>query len=116
MQERIPSRAVQWIKDNKPPGPIFNSYNWGGYLIWELREYPVFIDGRADLYGDEILSEWSEIINGTEKGLALLDKHRINLVFLEPKYALLEKLSERGWEKVFSDSQITIYRRQPPVP
>jgi hypothetical protein len=116
MEERIPARAVQWIKDNKPPGPIFNSYNWGGYLIWELREYPVFIDGRADLYGDEILSEWSEIINGTEKGLALLDKHRINLVFLEPKYALLEKLSERGWEKVFSDSQITIYRRQPPVP
>jgi len=116
MEERMPARAIQWIKDNKPPGPIFNSYNWGGYLTWELREYPVFIDGRADLYGDEILSEWGEIINGTEKGLDLLDRHKINLVFLEPKYALLEKLSEHGWEKAFSDSQITIYLRQPPMP
>jgi hypothetical protein len=116
MEERIPSRAVQWIKDNKPPGPMFNSYNWGGYLTWELRDYPVFIDGRADLYGDEILSEWGEIINGTDKGLSLLDKHRINLIFLEPKYPLFDRLSERGWEKAFNDSKITIYRRQPPIP
>lgn len=116
MEARIPFRAVQWIKDNKPPGPIFNSYNWGGYLTWELREYPVFIDGRADLYGDEILSEWGEIVNGTDKGLSLLDNHRINLVFLEPKYPLFNRLPEHGWEKAYSDSQIVIYRRQPPVP
>jgi len=112
----VPARAVQWIKDNQPRGPMFNSYNWGGYLIWELRDYPVFIDGRADLYGDEILSEWNEIVNGTEKGLAILDTRKINLVFLEPKYPLLERLSEHGWEKTFSDSRITIYRRQPPMP
>ena len=113
---KVPVKAVEWIKENHPDGQIFNSYNWGGYLIWELRDYPVFIDGRADLYGDEILSEWGEIINGTGKGLALLDKYKINLVFLEPKYALLEKLSEHGWKKAFSDSQITIYLRQPPMP
>ena len=30
--------------------PGYNSYNWGGYLIW--RGLPVFVDGRADVYGD----------------------------------------------------------------
>jgi len=116
MDQILPTRAAQWIKDNQPPGPIFNSYNWGGYLTWELRQYPVFIDGRADLYGNEIIAEWSEIINGSDKGLSLLDAYRINLVFLEPASPLLEKLSPRGWEKTYSDSQITIYRRQPPLP
>jgi hypothetical protein len=27
----------------------YNPYDWGGYLIW--RRVPVFIDGRADVYG-----------------------------------------------------------------
>lgn len=116
MEEQTPSGAIQWVKDNKPRGPLFNSYYWGGYLTWELRDYPVFIDGRADLYGDEILSEWSEIVNGTDKGLTLLDVYKINLVFLEPNYPLLDKLSQLGWEKVYGDSKIIIYARQPPIP
>lgn len=111
MDAKTPARAVQWIKDNQPRGRIFNSYNWGGYLTWELRDYPVFIDGRADLYGAQIISEWNEIVNGTDKGLALLDAHKINLVFLEPNYPLLEKLSQHGWEKSYGDSKIVIYQR-----
>jgi hypothetical protein len=116
MEEKIPARAVQWIKDNQPRGPIFNSYNWGGYLTWELRGYPVFIDGRADLYGDETISEWKEIVNGADKGITVLDARKINLVFLEPNYPLLEKLPMHGWEKVYSDSKIIIYQRLPPIP
>jgi hypothetical protein len=116
MDARLPWRAVQWIKDNHPPGPLFNSYNWGGYLTWELRQYPVFIDGRADLYGNEILGEWNEVNKGTDKGLSLLDAYQINLVFLEPTSPLLEKLPQRGWEKAYSDSKIAVYRRQPPLP
>ena len=29
---------------------MFNSYNWGGYLMFKLPDYPVFVDGRTDLY------------------------------------------------------------------
>jgi hypothetical protein len=45
-----------------------------------------------------------------------LDAYQINLVFLEPTSPLLEKLSQRGWEKAYSDSKIAVYRRQPPLP
>lgn len=31
----------------------YNAYGWGGYLIW--RDVPVFIDGRADVYGDDFM-------------------------------------------------------------
>lgn len=33
--------------------PVFNEYNFGGYLIYE--RVPTFIDGRADMYGDAFL-------------------------------------------------------------
>ncbi len=48
-----PQRAVDEIKARGYPGPLYNDFDWGGYLIWSLR-MPVSIDGRAALYGDAI--------------------------------------------------------------
>ena len=45
---------------------LFNHFNWGGYLIWTLREYPVGIDGRTNLYGEERLQRAYETWCGTE--------------------------------------------------
>jgi hypothetical protein len=52
---RFPARAVAFLHTHPPSGPMFNYYDWGGFLIWKL--YPplrVFIDGRADVYGEKI--------------------------------------------------------------
>jgi uncharacterized membrane protein len=32
--ENFPKAAVDWLLENKPQGNLFNSYGWGGYLIW----------------------------------------------------------------------------------
>ncbi|RME56323.1 hypothetical protein D6779_10780, partial [Candidatus Parcubacteria bacterium] len=55
---QFPADAVAWIKENHPQGNLFNEYNWGGYLIWALPEYPVAVDGRTDLYGDPVLRRY----------------------------------------------------------
>lgn len=54
--ERIyPVRAAEFIRKSMPPGPMFNDISWGGYLAWELPEYPVTIDGRTNFYGNDRL-------------------------------------------------------------
>jgi hypothetical protein len=35
--------------------PVLNSYNFGGYLIFE--KVPVFFDSRADVYGDAFMDK-----------------------------------------------------------
>ena len=50
---RFPVQAVKFIKSSQLPGPIYNSLDWGGYLIWSLPELPVAVDGRTNLHGDE---------------------------------------------------------------
>ena len=64
----MPVRAVEVIRERGYPGPLFNNFSWGGYLIWNLPQ-PVSIDGRQNLYGDEgidrSLSTW-----GAEPGWA----------------------------------------------
>jgi hypothetical protein len=48
----FPVRASDYIRQNRLPQPLFNTYSWGGFLTWYLPEYPVVIDGRVDLYRD----------------------------------------------------------------
>ena len=111
IEAKVPAKAVRWIAANHPNGPIFNSYNWGGYLTWELRDYPVYMDGRADLYGDQIINEWLDIANGRNKGISALNDRGIKLIFLEPNWPLIDKLPQNGWKELYSDEKISIYGR-----
>jgi hypothetical protein len=52
--ESFPVRASDYIRQNRLPQPLFNTYSWGGFLTWYLPEYPVVIDGRIDLYRDAV--------------------------------------------------------------
>ena len=110
--ENYPVVAIEWINENQPEGAIFNSYNWGGYLIWNLREYPVFIDGRADLYGDELIGQWKQVTNGGEAAQQILDKWDVNLIILEPTWTIVNELSEHGWELLYEDEMSVVYGRK----
>ncbi len=63
----FPVKACDFIRANQLPGPLFNAYSWGGFLIWYLPEYPVSIDGRLSLYGDEINERYFKVTNGTQR-------------------------------------------------
>jgi len=87
VQERFPVRGANFIRANDLPHPLFNLYEWGGFLIWYLPEYPVSIDGRFSLYGDDLFASYFRVISGGQRLEA------------EPSFAnagtiLLEKNSE----------------------
>jgi hypothetical protein len=49
-----PVNAVNFLRRTPVQGPLYNALNWGGFLMWYMPEFPVAIDGRNDLYGDEL--------------------------------------------------------------
>jgi hypothetical protein len=52
VESRFPVNAVAFVRQNRFPGPLYNNFDWGGYLIWSLPELPVSIDGRGNVHGD----------------------------------------------------------------
>jgi hypothetical protein len=50
----MPIKAIGFAKSHRYRGPLYNTYDWGGILIWDLR-LPVSLDGRAALYGDQLI-------------------------------------------------------------
>lgn len=52
VESNLPVHAAEFIRGKGYAGPLFNDIDWGGYLVWALRE-PVTIDGRSNLYGSD---------------------------------------------------------------
>ncbi|MBX3035304.1 MAG: hypothetical protein KF758_00195 [Anaerolineales bacterium] len=111
VDENYPINAIKWIKENQPKGNLFNSYNWGGYLLWALPEYPVFVDGRADLYGNEIINQWHAVVSGNENAIHILDEWQVNFILIEPYWEITKALEMNGWQKVYADEQAVIFIR-----
>lgn len=54
ISSEYPVNAINFLRRNPVQGPLYNALNWGGFLMWYMPEYPVAVDGRNDLYGDEL--------------------------------------------------------------
>ncbi|MGA9130897.1 MAG: hypothetical protein WB384_02740 [Candidatus Sulfotelmatobacter sp.] len=82
----LPIKACDFIRANQLPAPVFNSYAWGGFLIWYLPEYPVAMDGRLSLYGRQASEQYFDMMSGTVR----LEN---NPVFVRARTLLLEQNS-----------------------
>ncbi len=61
---KYPVRAAAIVTERGYPGPLYNDFNWGGYLIWALPRLPVALDGRTNLHGDERLERFGSTWSG----------------------------------------------------
>jgi hypothetical protein len=105
-----PEAALQAARHAEAAGPVLNSYNFGGYLIY--KQVPVFMDGRADMYGDALLKRYLAALNLHEPGALtqLLDDYHIGWTLLEPgtpALALLDRMP--GWKRVHTDAVAVVH-------
>jgi len=109
----LPVDAAAYLAGANLPGELFNSYNWGGYLIWTARDVPVFVDGRTDLYDDSLLREYLTAYFANEGWIDILAEHEINTVLIEPGAPLAKVLALMpGWRLDYAGSIAVIYVRE----
>jgi hypothetical protein len=106
-----PAGAVNFLVQADAKGRVFNEYNWGGYIIWNDQNLQVFVDGRTDLYGDPIISEWIQIMQAQDDWAAHLDQWKIEWVLVELNRPLVGALPASQWEKVYSDDHSVLLQR-----
>ena len=110
----FPAAAVDFLQAQKVTGTIYDSYGWGGYVIWRL--YPtarVFIDGRADVYGDVFIeNEYMKAYRGGADWRAPLDRYSVQTVLVEPDAPLAGQLAQdAAWRQVYADKQAVVFER-----
>lgn len=109
--EIFPSQAVDILLNENNPGKIFNEYNWGGYLIWHLRDFQVFVDGRTDLYGDEILDDYLAVVKVQKGWNQILDINKIDILLIKSGSNLEIFAKNKGWHTIYKDSIAVVLGR-----
>lgn len=118
-EEITPSSALQAVRQANLTGPVLNEYSFGGYLVY--AGIPPFIDGRADMYGDDFLSEYTGAVylKKPDSLPKLLNKYGIEWTLMpptSPTVALLDHLPE--WHRLYADKIAVVHVRNtvPPAP
>ncbi len=112
-----PFKAIAYIEAHRPSGNLLNDPHFGATMIYKMRNNPpVFIDPRYNLYGNELLQNYWHMVNADANYLELLDKYKIDWVFLAPKTKLPERLAkDPNWQLLYADEASVIYARRAAV-
>jgi hypothetical protein len=110
----VPLNAVKFLKDNGITGRTFTDPNiWSGYLIWETPSNPVYIDGRIDMYGDEFVREFIEIISGLRPWQEPFDKYGVQIAIVSDTSVLRLQLQQSPqWQQLYKDEMAVVFTRK----
>ncbi|MGB9454436.1 MAG: hypothetical protein WCB12_00195 [Bryobacteraceae bacterium] len=126
---RYPAGAADFLEAHDVTGRMFNTYEYGGYLIWRL--WPrgrVFIDGRA--LSERIFDDYARILynhdaSGGKSAEQLLGQYGIQVIIMNTfeyvtgtVYLLAPALADPAqteWKLVYRDPQALVWMRRPPA-
>ena len=118
---RVSSAAqdgTDFIKTNKIHGPVFNNFDIGSYLVWQLfPAHRVFIDGRPEAYPVEFFDKVYKPMQRDEKiWQDMVEKYGINYIFFahtdmtEWAWEFLDRISkDKEWPMVFLNDAVVIF-------
>jgi len=110
----FPVNAVNFLRQSPPPGPLYNTFDWGGFLTWYMPDYPVAIDGRTDLYGEDLDRRFFQTQSGDESYLQDPYLNEAGVVLLQRKMPLARLLmNDPRFEKVYEDELAIVFVRRP---
>ena len=135
-----PCAAIEFLKEQGPPNGeasnIFNRYEWGGFLIWQLPEYKIFVDGRMPAWRDATRSlgeGWADkspytiylhTLQTRQAGgqarpgwQETLDQYDISWILISPNTFMDLKLRPNpenfGWQELFRNKTSVVYKKLP---
>jgi hypothetical protein len=125
---RYPAGAADFLLAHHITGPIFNTYEYGGYLIWRLwPKEKVFIDGRS--LSESVFQDYGRILynveeSGGSNAQQLLDRYGIQTIVMntfEYSQGLVYRLApaladpqQTEWKLVYDDPTAIVMMRHPP--
>ncbi len=110
--EANPWRLIAAVPPELRAQPVLNGYAMGGPLI--LSGIRPYVDGRGDMYGDQLVVDYKRITDGDAAALdAAVRRWNIRWAILPSRYKKLVALLDRspGWRRIKQDEAGLIYVR-----
>lgn len=109
--KQSPAAAVDLL-ERRHAQRIFSTAPIGSYLI--SRNVKTFIDGRAELYGEQFVLDYFDAVEGknVDTLLRLLDTYRIDATLLNPTVPASRIMDHLpGWKRLYADDLVVVHVR-----
>ncbi len=109
------------LRARRPAGRVFTRFEWGEYLGWALAPRgTVFMDGRIEIYPDEVWDDYTAVTRGRADWERLLvDVYDVDCLLLDTEggyHADLLPLVESSplWERTVTSGPAALFLRRAP--
>lgn len=110
ISSEFPVKAVNYLRQNPQRAPLYNTFDWGGFLTWYMPDYPVAIDGRTDLYGDDLDMSFFHSENGNASYANDPYLNEAGVILLPKAKPLANVLSgDQRFKKIYEDRLAVIF-------
>jgi hypothetical protein len=116
VEEDLEETTVQ-LRKLAAEGNIFTRLEWSEYLTWKLGpDFKVFMDGRIEIFPDEVWREYSAVTRGDAGWEQILDRHDVRFLLIDtgPYHGKLRPRVESSpavWERVGEAGPVLLFRR-----
>jgi len=114
----VPKSCVDYMEQNNLPGKLFNSYTFGGYLMFRLgSSHPVFIDPRStQIYPDDFFERFLKAYEDPRMFETLASEYGVGHTMLKVPSLKTQRLrhhldSSLKWKTAYSDPKCIIHKR-----
>jgi hypothetical protein len=110
ISSEFPVKAVNFLRQNPQRPPLYNTFDWGGFLTWYMPDYPVAIDGRTDLYGDDLDMSFLRCENGDASYVNDLYLNEAGVILLPQTKPLAKALrGDQRFKKIYEDRLAVVF-------
>ena len=109
--KHFPVTALTRVPPALRGAPVLNDYSFGGPMI--LMGYAPFIDGRADMYGDDLTLRHARMMQGDERLFAReADRWGLRWTIVQPRSGLAKDLARNPqWREIYRDPYAVVHAR-----
>ena len=111
-----PVGAVEYLRENPPKGQIFNTYEWGDYLLWAGPDnLQVFAASHAHLIPRTVWQSYMGVIELKSNWERTLDVYGVNTIVLDTQKrgSLIGRLKRsEEWRTAYEDDQSFVFVRR----
>jgi hypothetical protein len=106
-----PLTALAHVPPQVRAKPVLNTYSFGGYLAF--RGVRPFIDGRADMYGDDFFRHDMALMRGDDAEFdRAMKRYGFAWTILSPREALVRRMDAKpGWRRIYADKRAVVHVR-----
>lgn len=115
LSSQTPIDAASFLREHPPAGQVFNTYEWGDYLLWAgPRGVRVFVASHVHLIPNAVWRDYLHLIRVDRGWKRLLNRYDVQTIIIDrdAQVLLAERLrTDADWHTIYEDDVAVIFER-----